>query len=189
MGTIQSSYVGIDPSLKKTGVGAVSLSGVSAFLMFGKHKEAQRLTYLRDMLKTHLEFLVLRYGPIKHVCIEGAAHAATNRADAQGQLRGVLAVCAADFCENVTYVPPSTLKLYATGNGGASKEKMIKAAHTHWDLSLSDDEADAMWLAHLARALAEDPPLYLKRYQMEVIHGIRNPKVKRRISTRHANNV
>lgn len=189
METPQSSYVGIDPSLKKTGVGAVSPQGVSTFTVFGKHTDIPRLTYLRNELKIHLEFLIQRYGPIMHVCIEGAAHAAINRADSQGQLRGVLAVCAADFGPEITVVPPMTLKLYATGSGAASKEKMVEAAYVHWDKRMSDDEADALWLAHLARALSEDPPLHLKRYQMEVIHGIRNPKIKRRISTRQSNNV
>ena len=189
MGTSQSSYVGIDPSLKKTGIGMVSPRGVSALTLYGKHREVPRLTYLRDELKTHLEFLVRRFGPIAPVCIESAAHAAINRADSQGQLRGVLAVCAADFCPSVTLIEPTRLKLYATGSGAASKEKMIKAAFEHWHAELSDDEADAMWLAHLARALSDDDSQRLKRYQMEVIHGIRNPKVKRRISTQQANNI
>jgi len=187
MGSLQSSYVGIDPSLTKTGF-AILATGIRRTLtIFGKHREIPRLKWYRDELRTHLEFITSHYGPIKQVCIEDAAYAATNRADALGQLRGVLAVCASDFCPDIQLVEPTRLKKYATGNGGASKERMIEAAMREWEITLNDDEADAIWLAHLARALAEDS--LLKRYQMEVIHGIRNPKVKRRISTKSSDNI
>jgi len=194
MGCIQSSYVGIDPSFTCTGVGAVSPTKVSHFHFRGptlKGKRAggvARLTALQHELQQHLEYLVRNLGPIKHVCIEGPAYAATNRADDLGQLRGVYSVCAAGFCDTVTVVPPTSLKKFATGSGAATKEKMVKTATEICDERLLHDEADALWLAVLARGL-EDATLELKRYQIEVIDGIRNPKVKRRVSTRQADNI
>lgn len=122
------------------------------------------------------------------MCIEGPAYAATNRADDLGQLRGVYSVCAMGFCPKVTIVPPSSLKKFATGNGAATKEQMVKAAATICDERLLHDEADALWLAVIAHGL-ECNTLPLKRYQIEVINGIRNPKVKRRVSTRQTDNI
>ena len=194
MGSIQSSYVGIDPSFTCTGVGAVNPTKISHFYFRGPELRGKRtggigrLTALQHELRMHLEYLVRNLGPIKHVCIEGPAYAATNRADDLGQLRGVYAVCAAEFCETITVVPPTALKKFATGSGAATKEKMVKAAAAICDEKLLHDEADALWLAVLANGL-EDESLKLKRYQIEVIDGIRNPKVKRRISTRHADNI
>jgi len=183
----QSSYIGIDPSLRKTGVGILTDTRATASTLKGKYKDIPRLVYIKNQFKLQCELATHSYGPINHICIEGAAYGATNRADAQGQLRGVLSVSAHDFCSNITVVPPTLLKLYATGNGNADKDKMIRAAHTQWNLKLTDDEADALWLAHLAYALDQNPRQ--KRFRMEVIHKINNPKPKRRISTYQTNNI
>jgi crossover junction endodeoxyribonuclease RuvC len=85
-------------------------------------------------------------------------------------------------------VPPTSLKKYATGNGSASKERMVKAAQKEFTSSVtSDDIADALWLAHLAEGVGAEPPR--TRKQLEVIHGIRNPKTKRSVGSNRATNV
>lgn len=49
----------------------------------------------------------------------------------------------------VAMVPPSTLKVYATGSGKADKAAMLQAARDKWpDVEFEDDNAaDACWLA------------------------------------------
>jgi crossover junction endodeoxyribonuclease RuvC len=49
----------------------------------------------------------------------------------------------------VAMVPPSTLKVYATGSGAADKDAMLKAARGMWpDVDIEDDNsADALLLA------------------------------------------
>lgn len=47
-------------------------------------------------------------------------------------------------------LPPTSLKLYATGYGKADKDQMIAAAAKEGFRTKSDDEADAFWLAHHA---------------------------------------
>lgn len=183
----QSSYIGIDPSLRKTGVGILTDTQETALTLKGKSQGIPRLVHIRNAFKEKCNLAIHQYGPIKHVCIEGAAYEAVNRADALGQLRGVLSVCAHDFCSRITVIPPTLLKLYATGSGNANKEKMIRAAYVRWKKKLTDDEADALWLAHLAYAIDQDP--LQERFRMEVIHGIRNPKPKRRLSTFQTNNI
>jgi Holliday junction resolvasome RuvABC endonuclease subunit len=45
-------------------------------------------------------------------------------------------------------IPVGTAKKVATGRGNASKDDMISAANTKWDLSIdNDNEADALWMA------------------------------------------
>lgn len=46
-------------------------------------------------------------------------------------------------------VPPAQLKLFATGNGRASKEWMVEAAQEIWPDCPSEDEADALHAAKL----------------------------------------
>jgi crossover junction endodeoxyribonuclease RuvC len=46
---------------------------------------------------------------------------------------------------------PSQVKKYATGSGTAKKEQMIKAAYDRWNVVLTDNEADAAWVAEYGR--------------------------------------
>ena len=50
----------------------------------------------------------------------------------------------------------NTIKLHATGNGGASKDDMVEAARRHWPGVRNDDEADALWLLSLIRKRIAD---------------------------------
>ena len=51
----------------------------------------------------------------------------------------------------------STLKKHATGSGRAKKPEMIKAARARGWNPKDDNEADALWLLDLARALMSAP--------------------------------
>jgi len=60
------------------------------------------------------------------------------------------------YCEdnNINYRAYSAkeIKLFATGKGGASKQQMIKHAHDKLGyIGDSDNEADALWILHLAK--------------------------------------
>jgi Holliday junction resolvasome RuvABC endonuclease subunit len=72
----------------------------------------------------------------------------------QSELHGVLK----ETCENhdIPYksYPAKEIKKFATGNGNASKEKMIKAVKDQMEIEpIDDNHADALWLWELA---AED---------------------------------
>lgn len=55
-------------------------------------------------------------------------------------------------------VPPSSLKLYATGSGNAGKEQMLAAARRHFDWFDGDDNAaDAAWLAAMGYDALDRP--------------------------------
>ena len=70
-------------------------------------------------------------------------------------------------------IPPTSLKKFATGNGNAIKENLIATAKKDWG-KLSNDEADAAWLAEFACALNEGRTL--TQVQLEAIRGIRKMK-------------
>jgi hypothetical protein len=93
-----------------------------------------------------------------------------------------------DFCTDIVVVAPTSLKKFATGNGGAKKEAMIRAAEKKWGVVLGEDEADAAWMAFLSQAVYGNADR-LTRAQMEVVRGIKSGKVKLRISSRCRDNI
>jgi len=181
-GTSSIYYVGIDPSLTSSGVAII---GQNSFLPMcitpGKLRGVERLAYIRDAVKDTL--------PKENTmaCIEGPAMRAIGRADDLGQLRGVLLLLLYDVKIPTFVIPPTCLKKFATRNGAAQKEEVIKAAFQRWQVMLNDDEADAAWLAAMAQAL-HDNSVVLTRPQLEVIQGIRNPKRSKSILTLRRNN-
>jgi len=187
MNASQTSFFGIDPSLVKTGLARITSDGrLVTKLLKTPTRGFERLQFYRDGLKAFLEEALL-LGPVKGVCIEGPSLGSVNRADDLGQLRGALGLCARDYCASILVVPPTSLKKFATGNGGAKKEAMIKAAEVKWGVVLTDDEADAAWMAFLAQAMNSE--VALTRAQMSVKFGINNPRVKTRISSRNRDNI
>jgi len=161
-------YLGIDPSLRSTGL----------VIIGENHQRIQRITptKLRDTprLQYHRNALREVLPGCTTACIEGPSLYSVNRADAIGQLRGVLLLELEDNHILTYEIPPTTLKLFATGKGNSGKDLMIAMANERWNLQLTnDDEADALWLAYLAQRLDTEDFKGLKRYQLEVIHGIR----------------
>lgn len=73
----------------------------------------------------------------------------------------------------VAVVPPTTLKLYATGSGKAKKTDMITAAVTRYPLAdvRTDDEADALHLADMGAAWL-DVRLGLSDTQVRAMRGV-----------------
>jgi Holliday junction resolvasome RuvABC endonuclease subunit len=175
-----SSYIGIDQSLRSTGIAAVTADDTACGLIEppDNMEGVLRLAYIRNQAKA---FLTL-HGPCLHACVEGPSHGSTNRGDDLGQLRGVLILSLHDWGVPTTVIAPTTLKKFGGRSGSASKSQMIKTAQEAFDIELGtqDDLADALWLAQLARALNED--IKLTRPQLEVVYGIRNPKPKKTVT-------
>lgn len=172
-----SYYIGIDPSLVGTGLGILQCNGVECTrytyrIAVGKMRGIPRLQFIRETILEIMEKHQYRHN-VKNVCIEGPALNSTHQADKLGQIRGVLMVMSLDHFVLPTEIPPLSLKKFATGHGHSSKEKMIMTArNAGWRIT-NDDEADAAWLAELARALY-DKNLALSRGQLEAIRGIQN---------------
>ena len=171
-------YIGIDPSLRGTGIAIVSIYGtkvVRKTLRIGLTEDGPLLLYLQ--CKEFIDFIHTYTGDsgalVKGICIEAASHGSTRRADAAGQVRGAYNLCCMqNFWPGPIEIPPNSLKKFFAGTGTASKERMIEAANKQgWEVT-SDDEADAAGLAELAWAM-DDETLPLTRKQLEAIKGIR----------------
>jgi crossover junction endodeoxyribonuclease RuvC len=149
-----TTIVAVDPSLSSTGLVAwrdgrfyVSTVATSARTRIEErhHHIVMRILGMRDPDPT--KTLVVMEGRITPG--EDAVQTAMDLAE----LRGVInhGIYSARLAK--VDVHPSTLKVYATGNGRANKAAMKAAAlgrlgtHTH---VANDDEADALWLAAIA---------------------------------------
>lgn len=67
-----------------------------------------------------------------------------------GAVRGALMGAGAIPAE----LGPTAVKRHATGHGNADKAAMQARARLRWGVDLTEDEADAAWVADLARARA-----------------------------------
>jgi Holliday junction resolvasome RuvABC endonuclease subunit len=171
------AYLGIDPSLRKTGLSLIidndGLLETRVTCSTPKHLTGTpRLQYHR----TQLQELVRGLTPI-FTAIEGPSLYSVNRADDLGDLRGRLSLTMEDLESPVLRIPPTVLKKFATGNGGASKTRVQIAAIDMWGQPMTEDEADASWLAFIAYAYFSPEPLPgLTRAQLEVIKRLQQPK-------------
>ena len=69
----------------------------------------------------------------------------------QAEIQGVLKWYCEDNGINYRGFSSTEVKRHATGKGNASKAQMIAAAQEKWGSHITDDnEADALWILHLA---------------------------------------
>jgi crossover junction endodeoxyribonuclease RuvC len=174
------AYLGIDPSLRKTGLSLIIVDGclldTRITAVIPKNLTGIiRYQYIQSALKEFIKDF-----PALSAAIEGPSLYSVNRADDLGKLRGRLSLILEDSGVPMLEIPPTVLKKFATGNGGASKTRVQIAAIDMWGQPMTEDEADASWLAFIAYVHFNPEPLHgLKRHQLEVLHGIRTPKTKR----------
>ncbi len=176
-------YGGIDPAKRKTGLALIAVNGKDVHryselaVMSSTLDGIQLLVVLRDTAHT---FFTRRLDGqlLNGATIEGPSLYSVNRADDLGKVRGALGIVLADNSITLPYeIPPTSLKKFATGNGQADKSLIIRAAAENGWGHLSEDEADAAWLAEIAWAL--DEKRKLSRKQIEAIEGIRNMNSKK----------
>lgn len=74
----------------------------------------------------------------------------TNNLTKLAELRGIIFSDLVNITTNVAFVPPTRLKMYATGNGTSDKEAMIAQALKEFPAEVKgeSDMADALYLAH-----------------------------------------
>jgi Holliday junction resolvasome RuvABC endonuclease subunit len=142
------AILALDLSLTATGWACGSISGV---LKANDARAVNRLCLIRNAVlrrvrNEHTE-------PIDLVVLEGYAFGRLNQAHQLGELGGVVRGAHHEAGVPVAIVPPSSVKLFATGKGNAPKDQMLAEAvrvlgyqgHDH-------NEADARWLWTMAQA-------------------------------------
>lgn len=180
--------VGVDLSLTSTGVARLTLDGTGTT----SHTEVVGYTLAKDATLQQRAERVWRvaYGvleltvpggtarnPPDLLAVEGPAHAAND--PGAGELHGLRWAVYRHWTRHAVpfvEVNPSTLKLYATGNGRAEKTLVVQAIRRHYgdrfDIPLRkvdgrEDVADAIALVAMAarsigRPIDEDHPTRLR---------------------------
>lgn len=153
-----STYLGLDLSLTSTGYAALHhhRSATTGRIRTTARGPA-RLREIRDAVTA----LVRTLDP-ELVAVEGYAFGRPNGMAALGELGGVIRLALHEHGQAYLDVPPAVVKKYATGKGNAGKEDVLAAAIRRLDYSgSSNDEADALWLAHIAAARLGQPAVIL----------------------------
>jgi crossover junction endodeoxyribonuclease RuvC len=98
--------------------------------------------------------------------IEGYAFDRPNQAHQIGELGGVVRFTLWEGGRPFVLIAPSSMKMFATGKGNASKDEVLACAIRKLDyLGFSKDEADALFLLDMARAHYDGRTLTAKQTQ------------------------
>ncbi len=169
-------FLGIDQSLNGTGLCLLATDASSARLSTvnpGNLVGGKRLVAIKDALVALGRSVEWR---LDFAAIEGYSMGSVNRPFDLGEVGGIIRLILTD--NNVSYeiVPPVLVKKFATGTTGATKDVMVAAAKALGVMPNTDDEADAYFLARLARAYHSK--VEMSRREMDVVHALKNPKVR-----------
>ena len=70
----------------------------------------------------------------------------------------------------------SRIKKYATGEGKAEKSAMVMRVYKEFNLELSDDEADAFWIAHVGMTYLYGSPV---QFRQDSVNDIKKKEKKK----------
>ena len=165
--------IGLDLSLSSTGVAVPGRT----FTIEGKGRGPERLSgFRRALLRTFKD------ADVDLLVLEGYAFQKSDAgARSIAELGGVARLLAYDLGIPYVEVPPSTLKLFATGNGGPKTTKDVMLAAAQRDdpffAGKTYDEADAHWLRQVGLVIVgkRKPTDYQRRALLKVVvpQGIR----------------
>jgi hypothetical protein len=108
------------------------------------------------------------------VFIEGYAFGAKGSSGISlGELGGVTRLALHDLTIPYIEIPPTQLKKFVTGKGGAPKDIMLKEVYKRWGADFNDDNiADAFSLVQLGRGLTNTQEGNLLAHQKEVVSEV-----------------
>lgn len=158
------SFLGVDQSLNATGLCLVNDEGMVLKLSTIVQKAAQgdtRLLRLRQEVASWSEGVVC-------AAMEGYAYYSVNRSFALGEVGGNVKTVFLENTLQYLVVPPIQVKQFATGHTSAQKDEMIAAAKAAGVNPADDNQADAYFLACIARAYVRGTAR--RRCELEVIH-------------------
>ena len=166
-------YLGIDQSLRSSGVAVVSAKQEVVYrgrIIPGKLKGVARLAAIRDALRD-----VLAAEPdIAYAALEGYAYdVGAGRVFELGEVGAVVKMVLHDGAIPFIIVPPASLKQFVAGNGQAKKDQMREAVLKKWGHDVEqDDECDAFGLAQVARSFHLNKGT--TRSELEVLKKLRD---------------
>lgn len=143
-------YIGLDLSLTETGVAAITDDGLTAEVV--KPPKGRNGVYRLEYLEKRIMRAVEQHGDVTGLAVEGYSMNSKGRVFDIAELGGIMKLAIRKAKIPAVIVPPKTLKKYVTGNGNADKKIMISVVSKHWYKTTNDNEADAVGLAHFAKA-------------------------------------
>lgn len=145
-------FLAVDPSLRSTGWATIENDQVTSGVLRPRRyvdgrwhdlKDPERMAWLAVQIAARVQ-----HHSAQIVAIEGASYNSQSTVtDRIGGLHWIVRLTL--WRRDIPYVivPPASLKMWATNDGNASKDKMVTAAQTLCDYDgRSDDEADARLL-------------------------------------------
>lgn len=176
--------IGIDPSL--TGTGIVVLNDGKMVKALTTRNSPELDTVERVLtIKRQIDVEISNYNfPILTV-IEGFSYGSKGRALFDIAYLGWRIREYLEWIKNAHLnpwleVPPSQLKLFATGKGNSAKEVILQQVYKRWGVEFSDNnQADAFVLAKIGEAYlgATDG---LTDFQLDVIANLKGEKPKKK---------
>jgi Holliday junction resolvasome RuvABC endonuclease subunit len=169
------AFLGVDQSLNGTGLCVVDDDGAPTHIEtveVGKRRGAERLAFIESRTESLLD------GKIQFVTREGYSYDSTGRVFELGEVGGVLQLLFYKRGLQYAVVAPAALKKFAVDDPRASKEALIIAAKERGAVVQDDNQADAYWLAQIARMLHQGSPAATPRHQLEVLRQIEAPRKK-----------
>lgn len=157
--------VGIDPSLRRTGVCVISDAGdVSvASLTTGNRdgvffRQRNMVSLVKQCLRADDVVVLEEFGV-------SARFAPSGRFVERIELCGMLKLIAPAITRLPwLHVPPALLKSFVAGKSGARKEEMTAAVRLEWGMPVAnDDEGDAFGLARYAQAVLSQETRFGKK--------------------------
>jgi len=130
-------FIGIDPSLRATGIIVLDENGKikDQKLLCTKQKDVDRLIFLREKLTEALTTLN-KENIIKLVCMESYSFASKGMQFSIGEMGGIYKLVMKDLGLPFTMVAPTVLKKYVTGKGNCKKDLILKEVYKNMGLIL-----------------------------------------------------
>lgn len=162
--------LGLDLSLTATGVAHDRYQ--TATISPGTLRGIPRLRFIRDRVHE-----AVTLGRVDLVAVEGPSYGSVGRGQHErGGLWWLIVYLLDDVGIPYAIVPPSVLKKYATGKGGASKPDMRMALYRRMAIDEPDDnKVDAIWLSTLGLDHLGWPPVDLPKAQRAALDKVTWP--------------
>jgi Holliday junction resolvasome RuvABC endonuclease subunit len=158
------SVMGLDLSLSQTGI-ATERAVLHLSTPASKMDGMGRLAHIRDtvMARVGADAITL-------VVLEGYSFASRTGGERLGELGGIVRLALYESGTPYLEVPPTTLKMFATGRGNAKKPEVISGARERLDYTgYNDNEADALWLRAYGMATLGTPMVDLPKTHLRAL--------------------
>lgn len=177
-----SVYIGIDQSLRRTGVCVLDQGEIAVLQLIRPPADLRGPERLALIKNTLTNVLTPYRDRVAAAAYEGQSLGSLGDIDQLGNVGGIIALFFADDLalpnERIYKVAPAILKKFVTGRANASKDLMMRTSSAEWGYNFTqDDICDGHGLARFAAECVEQRAT--KRYRIEAVFSLLGKKKKR----------